>query len=194
MFNETSTELTLFFCVLVNFPEGSHRDCSYQSPEKCYICPYIGGYLSQHGQLVSILIWILIIIIGTLGSMANVLIVAIFTQRKKRTGFDFLLICLASFDLVSCFAVIISATGTVAYLSKFYKIHETFSQKIILVLIKFLHRQWTTSLDSFYSFCITDHYYSGYLVEAAPLGLLFSSQSRDILQSPTQSNSESGLI
>jgi len=118
--NET-TRLPIVFCLLVDFPD-SKVDCTPDNTT-CFTCPKLGRFLTgdlldEHGSaghIICMLIWILVLIVGMFGTVTNCLIISIMRKHTSKRSFDFLLIVLASFDLLSCIMSVIGTSAMVTY-------------------------------------------------------------------------------
>ncbi|CAL8098103.1 unnamed protein product [Orchesella dallaii] len=126
MRNKTSKEfLGLFSCLIIDFPtdgESRGQDCSYRFPDVCVECYQMGEFLSGEAitdyggasHIASIVLWIIIILVGTFGTVTNTLIIIILSGRvRKRRQFHFLVSVLAIFDILSCISAILSGTSLI---------------------------------------------------------------------------------
>ncbi|CAL8109541.1 unnamed protein product [Orchesella dallaii] len=129
MAENKTIRLPIVFCLLVDFPDDK-VDCSPSSITAdhstipiCFKCPKLGRFLTgdllddhgSAGHIICILIWILVVIVGLFGTITNCLIISIMRRHNGKRSFDFLLIVLASFDLLSCMMSVISTSAMVTY-------------------------------------------------------------------------------
>lgn len=122
--------LPILFTSLVDFPDNK-TDCGItilnnETQLKCFYIEhlarfYFGGDLSSNGSpghVVCFLIWVLVTLIGGLGSVGNNLIISILRKREKCTAFDFLLSVLAWCDFLCCVSATVKVTATIVYYGK----------------------------------------------------------------------------
>ncbi|ODN02204.1 FMRFamide receptor, partial [Orchesella cincta] len=118
--------LPILFCALIDFPKNK-IDCTSSIPDSgevvCFKCPIVGKYFFGEqiedfrsvGHIVCLLLWLLVLIVGTFGTITNSLIISIMRKHTEKRTFDFLLMVLASFDLLSSIMGVISVSAMMAY-------------------------------------------------------------------------------
>lgn len=124
--NPTSVtyEFTQAACQLIYLTEK--QECSTSNKNICITCPTFGSYLAgDHpndfkglGHNICVMIWILTVTIGTIGTIFNILIVIILNRKKQKRAFDTLLKGLAGFDTLFCLMSICTSTAAIAYTRK----------------------------------------------------------------------------
>lgn len=122
---KTTVELPWGMCLISEFPE-TKQECPLtnnlnSSTEEivCFICSkpgeyFCGGsllYPSVLSRFVCMLLLLLILVFGTFGIIANVIIIKIIRRHGNLRAFDFMLKALAFCDLLSCLTAMVSAVA-----------------------------------------------------------------------------------
>lgn len=111
-------------CHFFEFPE-SRVDCSSSYPEVCAKCNILGRFLTGGiltdngiigpGRTVSIILWMLTLLIGIFGILANSINIIVVTNRKRKKSFDLFLIALAWMDLLGSVTAIMASSSIIAF-------------------------------------------------------------------------------
>lgn len=126
-------EITQAACQLVYLIE--QKECSANNQNICIACPTFGSYLAgDHpndfkgvGHAICVILWILTVVVGTFGTLSNILIVFILNRKKQRRAFDTLLKGLAGFDALFCVASVCTSTAAITYTRKNQVFRKIFS-------------------------------------------------------------------
>ncbi|ODN02205.1 FMRFamide receptor [Orchesella cincta] len=165
--------LPILFCALIDFPKNT-TECTTQKPESgdlvCFTCPIVGRFLfgepveafRSAGHLICIHLWVSVLIVGTFGAVSNCLIIAIMKRHKEKRTFDFLLMVLASFDLLTCMMSLISTCALMSYYEDWDRGPETLFLFVFPFMIGLLGR----SASSYITVLIT---IERYLIIAHPM-------------------------
>lgn len=127
---EAGDDLPYIFCFLLDIPNENGTDyVNGTISDNTYFvrCPYqakfqAGGALLEHGpgHKISVLIWVLTLIFGLLGTFTNSLIILIMKRHPCTKAFEILLTLLACFDLLCCIMSVLSTTGIITFMGKLY--------------------------------------------------------------------------
>lgn len=119
--------LPIISCLFLDLPNGSY-DCASEPDEinktVCIWCPVTQTFFSGEslndfgspGHIIVLIMGILAVLIGTFGTVANLLIILILRQRKSGSVFDTMLTGLAVFDFIWSVSSLISAISIPLYL------------------------------------------------------------------------------
>ncbi len=137
----TATSLELLDMIVCFYTDFNCQNTNHVAcvQGRCFKCEVASGYMTGEsinditspGHIICAVFWCLIIIVGTVGAFANILIIFVIRTKKTKHPFDFLLCVLASVDSITCLAAINSATAQTAYFGKF-----NVDQFLIKILIK----------------------------------------------------------
>lgn len=143
--NNTPKEIVYSFtvstCQLIFLTEKI--ECSESNHSLCITCPVFGSFLSGDipsdndgpGHYICLLLWALTTLVGTFGTLANILIILILGHQKEKRSFNIFLMGLAGFDALCSISTVCTATATVLYLrkSKYRFLGNSKFRKIILI-------------------------------------------------------------
>ncbi|ODM97472.1 hypothetical protein Ocin01_09204 [Orchesella cincta] len=101
---------------------ANEKDCSDSNPKVCIVCATSGKFFTGEsvldyystGHIVCLGLWVLTVVIGTVGVFTNSLIIAVIRARKIYIPFDYLLMVLACFDIFCCIASVFAMSAHVA--------------------------------------------------------------------------------
>ncbi len=119
--NRTINPLGIFMCYFADFPD-SQIDCSKRQPNFCLKCEmkvkfFTGESISDNslGHLLSRIVWVLSILVGSVGTVVNALTIVVLSRMKSSKAFYFLLRSLACVDFLCSLSGINASTAVIAY-------------------------------------------------------------------------------
>ncbi|CAL8112557.1 unnamed protein product [Orchesella dallaii] len=134
-----------WFCQVIDLQK--EKTCSEFDPNACIICEMLGSFftgeklweVTSFGHIVCLLMWIVVVVIGAFGVVANILIMVSIWRMNTSRPFDILIMILAGYDMLCCASSFVGTTVHVAlyqsWISKGFLTMHLFHKFTILTLL-----------------------------------------------------------
>lgn len=127
LLNRSITFLPLAACQILDLPED-RIDCSRLNETECIFCPILGKFITREGlddtdslgHIICLILCFITFIVGTFGTLANLIIIIVLKRQNSGRAFDTFLLGLASFDLLCSVSAVFSGTAAVFFFRKFH--------------------------------------------------------------------------
>lgn len=126
LINQTITTLPLAACQIIDLPDD-RIDCSLLNKSECILCPILGKFITREGlddtaslgHVICLILCFITFIVGTFGTLANLIIIIVLKRQNSERAFDTFLLGLASFDLLCSVSAVMSGTSAIFFFRKF---------------------------------------------------------------------------